>query len=133
MRRQGSVEALNLIARSVAEAVAAARSEVEPGKTDNFLAGQLMAYGHVIAAIERERDLLQQQLVQEAGLHSPPAEPVWDAELALLSQSGLTSEDVFRLAMDFRQMELPSLEVADETAPEATEGEPSVMAETLPA
>ena len=105
MRRQGAVETLNLIARSAAEAVASARDEAEPGRPDNFVAGQMMAYGQILGCIERERDLLQQQLVQEAGLHSPPVEPVWDAELALLHQLPVNSDELFRLAMDFRKVE----------------------------
>jgi hypothetical protein len=105
VRRQGAVEALNLIARSLCDAVALARSEAKPDEPDNFVAGQLMALGHVLGCIERERDLLQQQLMQEAGLHVAPSEPVWDAEMALLSQLPLTSEELFRLAMDFRKVE----------------------------
>ena len=110
LRRQGAVEALNLIARTVCDAVQVARAETEPGEPDNFLAGQLMALGNVVGAIERERDLLQQQLVQDAGLHATPAAPSWDAELELLHQLPVTSEELFRLAMDFRKIEIdPSL------------------------
>jgi len=50
VRRRGAVEALNLIARSVADAGSAARQEVEPGQPDNFLAGQFMAWGQVMVA-----------------------------------------------------------------------------------
>src|SRR5581483_8926362 len=126
MRRQGAVEALNLIARSVTDAVEAARAEATPGEPDNFLAGQLMAFGQVMLCIERERDLLQQQLMQEAGLHAPPAQPLWDAEMALLSQLPVSSDELFRLAMDFRKVEespAPPEEVpaeGGETASEAS-------------
>jgi len=107
VRRQGAVEALNLIARSVSDAVHSARQEAEPGKPNNFVAGQLMAFGHVVACIEQERELLQQQLVHEAGLHAPPAAPVWDEEMRLLDQLPVSSEELFRLAMDFRKVEEP--------------------------
>lgn len=119
VRRQGAIEALNLIFRSVGDAVALARSEARPDQPDNFVAGQLMAFGHVVSCIERERDQLQQQLMQEAGLHAAPAEPVWDAEMALLTQLSLSSDELFRLAMDFRKVE----EYAPEAADEASEGE----------
>jgi len=117
VRRQGSVEALNLMVRSVAEAVAVARADAKTGQADNLVAGQLMAFGQVIACIERERDLLQQQLIQDAGLHAPPSDLAWDAELVLLRQLPLSSEELFRLAMDFRKMpEIETPEAAAESA-----------------
>ena len=123
VRRQGAVETLNLIARSVSDAVAQVRSEAVPGEPDNFIAGQLMALGHVLSCIERERDLLQQQLMQEAGLYAPPAQPVWDVEIALLNQLPLSSDDLFRLAMDFRKVEEPAPPEAEETPAEPSEEE----------
>lgn len=105
VRRQGAAEVLNLMARSVADAVQVVRAEANEREPDNFVAGQLMAYGQVVAFIERERDQLQQQLIQDAGLHAPPAEPAWDAEITLLRQLPISSEELFRLAMDFRKME----------------------------
>ncbi|GEM_PF-3611757 len=113
-RRQGAFEALNLMARSVADAAAAARSEALAGQPDNFLAGQFMALGHVMVCIERERDLLHQQLMQEAGLHLSSVGSAWDNELALLDPLPIASEDLFRLAMDYRKL--------DEPAPLAAEG-----------
>jgi len=125
MRRQGAVETLNLIAHSTAEAVSAARAEAEPGQPDNLVAGQLMAYGQLLSWIERERDLLSQQLVQEAGLHAPPTEPVWETELNLLRQLPLSSEELFRLAMDFRKVE--------DRAPQPPEGEGEADSSDAPA
>ncbi|HEU0168648.1 MAG TPA: hypothetical protein VFS62_12795 [Chloroflexota bacterium] len=124
MRRQGAVETLNLIAHSTAEAVTAARTEADPAQPDNFIAGQLMAYGQILSCIERERDMLLQQLVQDAGLHAAPAEPVWEAELTLLRQLPLSSEELFRLAMDFRKMEEPPAAEpeAEPTAPAEAPG-----------
>jgi hypothetical protein len=128
MRRQGAVETLNLIARSTADAVLAARAETEPGQPDNFVAGQLMAYGQILSCIERERDLLLQQLVQEAGLHAPPSEPVWDAELTLLRQLPVSADELFRLAMDFRRVEDPPAPEA-ESPPAGAEGLAAAEAE----
>ncbi|MBV8084099.1 MAG: hypothetical protein JO247_04705 [Chloroflexi bacterium] len=128
MRRQGAVETLNLIAHSTSEAVAAARTEADPGQPDNFVAGQLMAYGQILSCIERERDLLLQQLVQEAGLHSPPTEPVWEAELNLLRQLPVSSDELFRLAMDFRKMEEPASDPAPEAELTASPEEASAVA-----
>lgn len=114
VRRQGSAETLNLIAKSVAEAAGTARQETEADKPDNFAAGQLMALGHIMSCIERERDLLHQQLMNEAGLHASAGATQWDEELRLLASLPVTSEELFRLAMDYRKVE--DEEVEEEAA-----------------
>src|SRR5437763_16620895 len=110
VRRQGAIEALNLMARSIADAVQVLQQELETGEPDNFVAGQFMALGHVVSCIERERDLLQQQLISEAGLHASSAAAEWDEEMKLLSELPVASEDLFRLAMDYRKVEEPVVE-----------------------
>lgn len=121
MRRQGAVETLNLIARSVAEAANTARQEAESGKPDNFIAGQLMALGQMVSCIESERDLLRQQLIHEAGLHASAEAADWDDEMKLLVDLPVTSEELFRLAMDYRKVEDPVVE-GDETGSPDEEG-----------
>ncbi|MGH2518609.1 MAG: hypothetical protein ACRDF8_02295 [Chloroflexota bacterium] len=98
------MEALNLLARALQDAVARVRGEVEAGGTDNFVAGQMMAFGVILSCIEREREMLLQQLVREAGLSNASDAPGWAAEMSLQDALPVASEDLFRLAMDFRQM-----------------------------
>ncbi|HUZ78421.1 MAG TPA: hypothetical protein VMV93_12660 [Chloroflexota bacterium] len=128
-RRQGSVEALNLLARAVQEAVAQARKEVEVGGTDNFVAGQMMAFGVVLSCIEREREMLLQQLVREAGLSNAADAPGWAAERSLQDALPVASEDLFRLAMDFRQMPAATAEEIELLA----EGEAAAPEDVAPA
>lgn len=118
MRRQGAVETLNLIARSVADAVSTARQQAEADKPDNFLAGQLMAFGQVVSSIESERDLLRQQLIHEAGLHAAAEAAEWDDEMKLLVDLPVTSEELFRLAMDYRQVEDPVVDDEETGSPD---------------
>lgn len=122
VRRQGAAETLNLIGRSVAEAASGARQEVVAGHPDNFVAGQLMALGHVMSCIERERDLLQQQLINEAGLHASAGVRQWEEEMRLLAGLPVTSEELFRSAMDYRKVEEPAAEEEEaEDCPAPTE------------
>jgi len=61
--------------------------------------------------------------MQEAGLHASTA-AVWDEELELLKELPVSSEELFRLAMDFRKVE----EAAPQEDVEATGLEPEPRA-----
>jgi hypothetical protein len=124
VRRQGAAETLNLIARSAAEAATALRQQAPAGTPDNFVAGQLMALGQVMTWIERELDLLQQQLINEAGLHASAGATQWDAEMKLLSTLPVSSEELFRLAMDYRKVEEETVQEGQADLTEAQDHRP---------